>query len=203
MIVAGVDLSAPDVRERLTAHRASPLLRGVRDYGREDYIADPAFQRGVAALDEFDLLLDLDCAWGDMAAARDLARSVPQTTVVLEHIGYPREPRNPDYFAAWRTGMTAIAEAPNVMCKISGVGMLRPGWTVEELRPWVEYSIDTFGPDRCMFGSNWPIDRLYASYDAYVDAFRTLISGYSVAEQALMLTGVAERVYAIPGARLA
>ena len=202
VIVAGVDLSAPDVRDRLAAHRVSPLLRGVRDYGREDYLADPAFQRGVAALAEFDLLLDLDCAWEDMSTARDLARSVPQTTVVLEHIGYPREPANPDYFAAWRTGMAAIAEAPNVMCKISGLGMLRPGWTIDELRPWVEHAIDTFGPDRCMFGSNWPIDRLYASYDAYVDAYRELISGYSVAEQALLLTGVAVRVYAIPGARL-
>lgn len=202
VIVAGVDLSAADAREQLEANAASPLLRGIRDYGREGYLADPAFARGVAELAELGLLLDLDCAWEDMPLARDLARSVPETTIVLEHIGYPRDTRSPEYFAHWKTGIEAIAEAPNVMCKISGFGMNRAGWTVEGLAPWVEHCIQTFGPDRCMFGSNWPVDRLYASYGDYVGAYRSLISGYTADEQSRMLTGVASEVYSLSaGAR--
>lgn len=203
VIVAGVDLSSADASDQLAAHAQSPLLRGIRDYGREGYLADPAFEQGVTRLAEHGLLLDLDCAWEDMPLARDLARRVPETTVVLEHIGYPRDTRSPEYFEHWRGGIEAIAEAPNVMCKISGLGMNRAGWSVEGLAPWVDHCIQVFGPERCMFGSNWPVDRLYASYDAYVHAYRSLISGYTDAERALMLTGVADRVYTIPGARLA
>lgn len=203
VIVAGVDLSAADAGAQLAANAQSPLLRGIRDYGREGYLAEPDFARGVARLAEFGLILDLDCAWEDMRLARDLALGAPATTVVLEHIGYPRDTRSPEYFEHWRGGIEAIAAAPNVVCKISGLGMKRAGWTVDGLAPWVEHCIQIFGPDRCMFGSNWPVDRLYASYDSYVGAYRSLITGYSAEEQSLMLTGVADRVYSIPGARLA
>lgn len=202
VIIAGVDLSAEDCGEQLAAHAESPLLRGIRDYGRVGYLEDPAFARGVGRLAEYDLVLDLDCAWEDMPLARDLALQAPSTTVVLEHIGYPRDTSSAEYFEHWRLGIATIAEAPNVLCKISGLGMNRAGWTVEALRPWVEHCIQVFGPERCMFGSNWPVDRLYASYDAYVGAYRELISGYSPSEQALMLTGVADLTYRIPGARL-
>ena len=155
------------------ANAQSPLLRGIRDYGREGYLADPDFARGVGGLAEFDLILDLDCAWEEMPLARDLALRVPEVTVVLEHTGYPRDTQSPEYCAHWKSGIEAIAEAPNVLCKISGLGMNRVGWTVNGLAPWVEHCVQTFGPDRCMFGSNWSVDRLYASYDAYVNAFRS------------------------------
>lgn len=202
VIIAGVDLSGEDAAAQLEANAQYPLLRGIRDYGREGYLSDPAFHRGVSRLDEFALLLDLDCSWEEMPLARSLALSVPATTVVLEHIGYPRDTASREYFEHWKVGIEAIAEAPNVMCKISGLGMNRAGWTIESLAPWVEHCIQTFGPERCMFGSNWPVDRLYASYDSYVTAYRSLIEGYSQREQSLMLTGVADHVYSIPGARL-
>ena len=202
VIVAGVDLSAEDAGAQLEANSEYPLLRGIRDYGREGYLSDPAFRRGVSQLVNFGLVLDLDCAWEDMPVARDLAIGVPGTTVVLEHIGYPRDTASPEYFEHWKAGIEMIAEAPNVTCKISGLGMNRAGWTIESLTPWVIHCIETFGPGRCMFGSNWPVDRLYASYDSYVTAYRSIISAYSPHEQSLMLTGVAERVYSIPGANL-
>ena len=198
VLVAGVDLSA-DVDEQVERHARSPLLRGVRDYGRDGYLNDPDFRRGVAELSRYHLLLDLDCAWQDMPSARDLALSAPDTPIVLEHIGYPRDTSSAEYFEGWKGGIEALAEAENVYCKISGLGMNRAGWTVDGLSPWVNHCIETFGPERCMFGSNWPVDRLYASYDAYVSAFRSLISVYSLSEQRLMLSEVATRVYSIPG----
>jgi predicted TIM-barrel fold metal-dependent hydrolase len=198
-IVAGADLAADDAGRQLERHCQSPLMRGIRDFGRGDYLTDPAFERGFALLEKFSLLCDLDCAWEDMPKARDLARRYPGTQVVLEHIGYPRDTVDPAYFRSWRQGITAIAEAPNVWCKISGLGMNRAGWTVEGLRPWVLHCIETFGPDRCLFGSNWPVDRLYSSYDAAVAAFTEIISSFTKEEQHAMLVGNAETVYRLGG----
>lgn len=196
MIVAGVDLSSADVAAQLDAHgAASTRLRGIRDFGYEGYLSDPAFLRGVRRLGEAGLLLDLDCVWQDMPQARALAEAAPEVPIVLEHIGYPRDTASPEYFASWQVGVSDLAEAPNVYCKISGLGMNRAGWTVEGLRPWVEHCVQAFGTERCLWGSNWPVDRLYASYDAYASAFRTLIAGYSRGEQASMLHGVATRLY--------
>lgn len=197
VIVAGCDLAAPDAQKQLERHCASPLMRGIRDFGRGDYLRDPAFERGFALLERYGLLSDLDCAWPDMPKARDLALRHPAIQVVLEHIGYPRETADAKYFRDWQAGIRSIAEAPNVVCKISGVGMNHPEWTVESLRPWVTHCIETFSPARCVFGTNWPVDRLYGPYDAYVRAFGEIISEYRPEEQAAMLRGNAERLYRI------
>ena len=198
VIVASQDLTAADVADQLDRHLEHPLVRGIRDFGTGDFLADPAFDAGVGLLAERQLMLDLDCAWQDMGKARDLARRHPEVTVVLEHIGYPRDTSDPEYFAAWQTGISLLATADNVHCKISGLGMNRAGWTVDGLRPWVEHCIEQFGPDRCLFGTNWPVDRLWASYGDYVDAFQTLIAGYSADEQQAMLLDNARAVYRWP-----
>ncbi|HVX43474.1 MAG TPA: amidohydrolase family protein [Mycobacteriales bacterium] len=197
VLVAGCDLAAGDAQEQLERHNASPLLRGIRDFGRGDYLCDPAFERGFSLLERYGLLSDLDCAWPDMPKARDLARRHPAIPVVLEHIGYPRDTADPEYFRNWQDGIRTIAEAPNVICKVSGLGMNRPGWTVESLRPWVRHCIETFTPDRCVFGTNWPVDRLYGPYEAYVRAFLEIIAEYDESEQIAMLRGNAERLYRI------
>lgn len=198
VIVASQDLTAPDVAAQLDRHLEYPLVRGIRDFGTGDFLVDPAFDAGVALLGEHELMLDLDCPWQDMAKARELAERHPDVVIVLEHIGYPRDTVDPDYFAHWRDGISTLAGAPNVHCKISGLGMNRAGWTVEGLRPWVEHCIDEFGPPRCLFGTNWPVDRLWASYGDYVDAFQTLIGGFSAAEQQAMLISNARAVYRWP-----
>ncbi len=197
VIIAGADLSAAGVRHQLERHSVSRLLRGIRDNGRSGYLHDPAFRCGVGLLAEFGLVLDLDCSWEDMVTARDLALDNPSTTIVLEHIGYPRDTVGEEYLANWRSGIEAIAQASNVYCKISGLGMNRAGWSVAGLVPWVEHCINAFGPDRCVFGSNWPVDRLWGSYDSYATAFRQLISHHTPDDQRLMLNGVAERIYRI------
>jgi predicted TIM-barrel fold metal-dependent hydrolase len=198
-IVAGASLSGEDVAQQLERHLKSPHVRGVRDYGREDYLDDPAFHRGVAELAARGLVLDLDCPWQDMPKALALARENPELTVVLEHIGYPRDTSSLEYFEAWRQGISLLAASENVYCKISGLGMNRRGWTAGELRPWVAHCIEQFTPSRCMWGSNWPVDRLYGSYDAYALAFRHLIATYSLSEQQQMANGVARSTYRLEG----
>ncbi len=195
-IIAHCDLAAPRVGEQLERHAGFPRVRGIRDFGQGDYLSDPAWQRGVALLEKFGLLLDLDCVWEDMGKARDLASSNPGTRVVLEHAGFPRA-RTDEYFRNWRAGIATLAQAENALCKISGLGMRDPRWTIESIRPWVLACIEAFGVERCFFGTNWPVDRLFSSYDPVVEAYATIIVDFNQDEKEALFFRNAERVYRI------
>jgi predicted TIM-barrel fold metal-dependent hydrolase len=195
-IIAYSNLKSPDAAAELERHAAFANLRGIRDFSEGDYLVDPDFHRGYALLEQHDLVCDLDCMWENMEKARDLARKFPNTVLVLDHTGYPQE-RSPEYFENWKRGMTTLAEADNAVCKISGLGMKDPEWTVDSIRPWVLHSIEAFGVDRAFFGTNWPVDRLYSSYSDVVAAYREIIKDFSADEQRALLSGNAERVYRI------
>jgi predicted TIM-barrel fold metal-dependent hydrolase len=195
-IIAYSNLKSPDVAAELERHSGYANTRGIRDFSEGDYLVDPDFHRGYALLEKHDLVCDLDCLWEDMGKARDLARKFPNTVLVLDHTGYPQE-RSSEYFESWKGGMSTLAEADNAVCKISGLGMKDPEWTVDSIRPWVLHSIEAFGTDRCFFGTNWPVDRLYSSYSDVVAAYREIIRDFSTAEQQALLSGNAERVYRI------
>ena len=196
-IVADARLDADDVDDLLDRHAdASPLLRGIRDFGQGDYLRDPAWARGYAKLGPRGLVCDLDCFWENMGKARDLARAHPGTTLVLDHAGFPLE-RTPEYFADWKRGISELAEAESAVCKISGLGMKDPDWSVESIRPWFEHCVEAFGVERCVLGTNWPVDRLYSAFDAVVDAYAEIVSQYGQDEQRALFSGNAERIYRI------
>jgi predicted TIM-barrel fold metal-dependent hydrolase len=132
-----------------------------------------------------------------MAAARDLALRHPDLNVVLQHIGFPRS-RDDEYFGNWAAGMRTLAEAPNVTCKVSGLGMTDPRFTAESLRRWIDTPLEIFGPDRCVLGSNWPVDRLYSSYDVIMDIYRERLAAlFSPEDQRKVLSENAARVYRV------
>lgn len=198
-LVAHADLADSGVERMLDEHLVSLLMRGVRDFAVEQALAagkDERLDAGLRALSERGLILDLDCEWPQMAAAAKMADRHPDLTIVLEHLGYPRS-REDDYFAGWRQGMRALAAAPNVYCKISGIGMGDPTWSAGSIAPWVASCIETFSPSRCMLGTNWPVDRLFSSYDAIVSAYRRCLAGLSDAEQSLVLRLNATAVYGL------
>jgi predicted TIM-barrel fold metal-dependent hydrolase len=198
-IVAHADLRDPlagDVLERHAA--ASTRLRGIRDFSYGDYLVAPDWQRGYALLERFGLLCDLDCTFEHMTEARDIARRFPGIPLVLEHAGFPRA-RTDEYLQAWRAGMASLAEAENAWCKISGLGMCDPRWTVESLRPWVLGCIEAFGVERCFFGTNWPVDRLFSSYDPLIDAYETLIAELSASEREALFSANALALYRLDG----
>jgi predicted TIM-barrel fold metal-dependent hydrolase len=193
--VVHIDLRAPDVEAEIARHRgASARVRGVRDFGEGDYLLDPDFARGYAALGRHSLVCDLDCVWEDMGKARDLANRHPDTVVVLDHAGFPRE-RTPEYFAHWKQGISTLAEAQSAWCKISGLGMCDKRWTVDSIRPWFEHCLEAFGVHRCVLGSNWPVDRMFSTYETVVDAYAEIVSGLSHHEQVALFSGNAERVF--------
>lgn len=196
-IVADAPLQDPDVEAVLAAHVEHDNVRGIRDFGQgEGYLEDPAFHRGYALLSRYGLLFDMDTTWEDMPVARDLARSNPDTTLVVDHCGFPRE-RTDDYFESWRRAVHELAGAPNVVMKLSGLGMCDPQWTVESFRPWIHECLEAFGVDRCVFATNWPVDRLYSSYTDLVDAYAALVAELRQDEQVALFSSNAERVFDI------
>ncbi len=195
-IVAYADLRDADVERTLVRHCAFPNMRGIRDFSHGDFLASADFRRGHALLGKYGLVSSIAAEWQDMEKLRDLARAFPNVPIVLDHAGLPTE-RTPEYFADWRRGMRAAAEADNVICKISGLGMADNGWSVDSIRPYVLACIETFGVGRSLFATNWPVDSLWSGYDDIVNAYRAIVADFSPQERAALFAGNAARLYRI------
>ena len=143
------------------------------------------------------------------------AKAVPDLPIILNHIGGllrvgPYANRDDEVLATWRRGIAAVAACPNVSVKLGGIGMPRTGfdWHArstpigsEELAasmaPFMTYCIEQFGPNRCMFESNFPVDKVSFSYNVMYNAFKRLSKGYSASERAAMFHDTAARVYRV------
>ncbi len=205
-IVAYADLAAPDAPAVLEAHRSFPNVRGIRmmawppgqlrgsgDPGRSR-MSDRAWRRGFARLPTLGLTFDLQAPPPLMAEAAALAADFPDVGLALTHAGLPLD-RSPEGLAAWRAGMRALAERPNVCVKVSGLAMTDWHWTVDSLRPLVLETIEIFGVDRAMFGSNFPVDGLYSDFDTLFDAYRRIVAGFTLDEQRRLFHDNARRFY--------
>jgi predicted TIM-barrel fold metal-dependent hydrolase len=193
-IVAGADLCAPDRDDVLRRHLESPALRGIRDLRYDGYLTDERWEEGFTRLGELGLVCCDDPLLEHYGAAAALAARHPETTLCIDHAGFPRR-RDRAYFAQWRDLMGKLAGVPSIVVKISGLGMADHAWTVESLRPWVLTCIELFGTERSFFGTNWPVDRLFSSYGDVVDAYAEIISGFSDDEQRALLSGNANRIF--------
>lgn len=195
-IIAEVHLAQPDAEAVIERHLEYANMRGVRDFGEGDYPLDPAWRRGFAHLRKHDLVACLDSRPELYAQVKALAMAFPDITISLDHAGLPLR-RDDAYLAFWRRELASLAEAPNVIVKISALGMGDPHWTLDTLRPMVLTCIETFGVERTIFGSNWPVDRLFSSYPDVIDAYAELIGAFSPAEQTAMFSANAERTFRI------
>ncbi|MEQ1950173.1 amidohydrolase family protein [Mesorhizobium yinganensis] len=196
-IVAECHLALPHAGEVLDRHMKFANLRGIRDFGEGDYyLRDPAWRRGFAELGPRDLVCCLDTSIERAADVLDLAHTFPETVISVDHCAIPGA-RDADYFCRWRDAIAIMADAPNVIMKVSGLGMRDPLWTVDSIRPYVLGSIEAFGSDRVVFGTNWPVDRMFSSYPDVINAYAEIISGFPRAEQVKMFSGNAERIFRI------
>ena len=199
-IVARAELHAPDVERVLAAQAEFPAVRGIRHIvnwhanprltftDRSDLLTDPAWRAGYRLLRKYGLSFDLQLYPGQMEDAYRLAADNPETLVILNHAGMPVD-RDPDGIKAWQQGMKRLASAPNVVAKISGLGMVDWSWTSESIRPFVRGTIDYFGTDRVMFGSNFPVDKLYSSFDTLYGAYENIVADLTEAEQDKLFHG--------------
>lgn len=207
-IVAFCDVTADDAHNELDQHQAAPLLRGVRQIVGRDAVEDAkngtnallessAFEAGLKSLIERGLSFDLQLTPPLLPAAAKLFGKVDALPVALCHAGSPQV-FSKDGIKSWEAGLRAFSDLPNAICKISGLGMFDQQWTVDSFRDRVLRTIDVFGPNRVAFGSNFPVDRLYSSYEKTIGAFRTLTEDFTAAERNAMFGGVAAQFYRVP-----
>jgi predicted TIM-barrel fold metal-dependent hydrolase len=210
-IVAGATLESPDAAASIEAQASRTAVRGIRQilnwhsdarktYCKRNLLDDPAWQRGFALLSRFGLSFDLQIYPSQMAQAAALAAAHPDTLIILNHTGMPVD-RDEAGFAVWRDGMARLAAHPNVMAKISGLGLVDPDWTIESIRPFVLETIDLFGPERSMFASNLPVDKLYGSVADVFGSFAAIVAGCSTDEREQLFQRTATRAYRLTHSR--
>lgn len=196
-IIGNCRIVAEDAPALIEQHAAFSRYRGVRDLSVAGHLEDPRFAANLRRLAESNGLFELMVSFEHFEAAAAAARTAPDVTVVVEHAGLPVE-RTEEYRSRWLPALHRLAEVPSTVCKISALaGGADPGWTVDSLRPWVEGCIEAFGVERCMFGSNWPVDKPYGAYGRLVEAYRSIIQGFGAEERRRLLEGTAEHVYGI------
>ncbi len=205
-IVAWVDLSAANAATILERHCGSPNMRGIRQAlngivtnpaRHPNLLADPVWAANIGLLKEFNLSFDLQLFASQMADAAAIIRRHPDVQFILCHAGLPMDVAAPAGRDRWRTGMRTLAGLPNVAVKISGFGMFDRGWTTESIRPIVLETIELFGAERSMFGSNFPVDGMMASYDRIWNSFKTLTAPFSDSERRRLYHDNAAEFYRI------
>jgi L-fuconolactonase len=201
-VVGWTDLTAPDVDDALAALRELPggdRLVGIRHQvqGEPDprWLLRPDVRRGLAAVAAAGLVYDLVILPHQLPAAVEAAEMLPGLTFVLDHGGKP--PIADGELHPWAHDLRALGALPNTACKLSGLVTEADwkAWTVEDLRPYADVVLEAFGPGRTMFGSDWPVCRLAASYADVVDAAADLTDGLSPAERAAVFADTATRIY--------
>lgn len=206
--VARADLSDPAAPALLERYAAMPHVRGVRHIlnwhpdprfshtDRPGIIAEPRWRANFARLAGLGLSFDLQVFADQLPQAAALVREHPGTAVILDHAGMPLT-RDAGHLRLWRAGMRELAEAPQVTVKISALGTTDHRWSVASIRTLVLETIQIFGPERVMFGSNFPVDGMYSSLRRLFDAFDEITRDFSREERTEMFGGTAARSYRI------
>jgi len=202
-LIAGIVASGRPEETDFPAHlerlAALPKLRGLR---RVLHVVPDAlsqqtlFRENLRRLPAFGLTFDLCVLARQLPLARELADACPELTFILDHCGVPDVKGRA--FEPWRSEISALAERPNVHCKISGlVAYADAAWTVGDLHPWVEHVIACFGWDRVVWGGDWPVCTLGARLARWVEVTAKLAAGASADERARLYHRNAERLYRV------
>ncbi len=203
--IAQAWLDRDDVGPVLESHAARDFVRGVRQKPRGSTspndrkptsMSDAVWRAGFARLKPLGLQFDLQTPWWHLDEAAALARDFPETRIILLHTGLPAD-RSPEGIAGWKAGMATFADCPNVAVKISGIGIPGVPWTAENNRNVVLTTIDLFGVERCMFGSNFPVDSVCGDLDTIFSGYKTITSGFTDEERRKMFHDNAMRLYRI------
>jgi len=202
-----VDLAHPQARTVLEGHLEYPLVRGIRQdlnwhadprfcfAPRPDLMTDAQWLRNFSYLADHDLSFELQIYASEQGQqAVDLVDRFSTVQFVLTHIGLPYD-RSAAGLQTWRDNVSRLAERPNVACKVSGLCMFDQQWTPDSLAPFIHFALSTFGEDRCVFGSNFPVERLYGSFSTLLTAYRQILSVYPERVRRKFFSENAQRIY--------
>lgn len=202
-VVGWVDLMDPAVGETLAELRKGPggrFLVGIRHQVHDEpdpsWLLRPAVRRGIRAVGDAGLVYDLLVRTRELPAALETVRSLPHVRFVIDHLAKPEIVAGPRD-AGWELGMVPLADCENVSCKLSGM-VTEAGWTdwaPDDLRPYVQRALEWFGAERCIFGSDWPVCLLAATYAQVIDALKYTLRGVDAAGMEAVFGGNAIRMY--------
>jgi predicted TIM-barrel fold metal-dependent hydrolase len=206
-IVAYADLSSDDADKVLSEHCQSRNMRGVRQMLHHSRMSDPAVSpveymahavwlKNLDLLQKYKLSFDMHLLPEQMSQASEVIAQRPGIQFIVCHAGSPFRRGQKD-LEQWRDGLQQLARHPNVSIKISGLGMYDLTWTVDSIRPFVVKTIEIFGVDRCMFASNFPVDKLMSDYASVWRAFDTITKDLNASDREKLFAGNAERFYRI------
>ena len=203
-VVGWTDLTAPDIADHIAALTERPgggrlvgLRHQVQSEPDPDWLTRPDVLRGLAVAARAGLVYDLVITSGQLAASARAAAAVPDLLFVLDHLGKP--PIAAGRTEPWAEDLRGLAALPNTSAKLSGLVTEADWrrWQVADLRPYADAALDAFGPDRLMFGSDWPVCTLAASYPDVLAAARTLTEQLSPAEREAVFSGTATAAYGL------
>jgi predicted TIM-barrel fold metal-dependent hydrolase len=192
-----------------------PEVDNTAAHNQQGQLAHDNFRAGARILARMGLSLEGWMFFPQLPELAEFAKAVPDLTIILNHIGGllrvgPYANRDDEVLATWRSGIAAVAACPNVVMKLGGIGMPRTGFDwhtrnkpigseelADSMAPFMTYCIEQFAPNRCMFESNFPVDKVSYSYNVMYNAFKRLSASYTAAERAAMFHDTAARVYRI------
>ena len=204
--VAGAALGTPGSAAAIAEQALVKRVVGVRGIlschpdPKKSFVTDPDlaynadWRRDVALLQGHGLNLELMMYPYQAAAVFDLAAAFPELQIIINHCGSPID-RDEAGMQRWREGLETIAAQPNVAIKVSNPGAYDPDWTLDSVRAVAAHCIACFGPDRAMFGTDYPVSRIQMSYDQIYDTFKAIAEDYPAADQAKLFHDTAERLY--------
>jgi predicted TIM-barrel fold metal-dependent hydrolase len=207
-IVCNVDLADPDVENALKAQTQFPNVRGVRQMlywdnetvrqaaPRPDLCNSPDFRRGFALLEKHGLHFELQVYAGQAKYAVELIKAFPNVKMILVHAGMLTA-RTQTAIEQWRAALSMMAAFPNLHVKISGLGMYSSGITFPQARQVIRDAIQIFGTERTIYGSNFPLEKLHASYAEFFGVYRTVLSEYPEIDQRRVFHDNAVKFYRV------
>lgn len=199
-IVGWVDLQDPRVEERLEKYREYPLMKGFRHIlqGERDraLMLKPAFRRGISLLKKFSYTYDILIFPDQLGYTREFVAAFPEQAFVIDHIAKPHI-KDRYITEEWKEAIRAVAVYSNVSCKISGMVTEADwrDWKPEHLKPYIDTVVEAFGPDRILFGSDWPVCLVAAEYSAVYNIVNEYFGAFSAAERAAFFGGNAVKFY--------
>ena len=200
-VVGWLPLANDNVRDLMDKYADNSLLKGIRhvvqDEPDDDFILGEQFNRGVSLLKEYNWIYDILIYERQLSPSIQFVDCHPEQIFVLDHIAKPRI--GDSMIEPWKTQMFEMAKRENVSCKLSGIATEAnwSEWKKEDLIPYMDVALEAFGPDRMMFGSDWPVARLAVEYGPWVEICREFISTLSGDEQNLIEGDVASKVYGL------
>ena len=207
-IVAFADFSKNNVSEILDAHQEYKNTRGIRQilsynedepkysHATEDFMKNSTWVENFKYIRNRNLSFDIQIYKHQMEDAVNLANKYNDVLFILNHTGEPCY-QSKEYIESWEENMKKLAKCENVVAKISGLGMFDPEWTIDSTRIFVEKTIQIFGIERCMFASNFPVDKIFNSFDTYWNSFKEITKNYSENDKKLLFSSNAEKYYRI------